>query len=53
MELSYASTKDNHRAVFDPRSLSDRTDPTIADFDLDRLASVTGGKCAILLYAPI
>lgn len=52
-ELDLGSISDKgDRSHFDPRSMKDRADTKITNFDLDRLATITGGNCALLMYAP-
>lgn len=41
----------SRRDDFDPRPMNIRRPGTLADFDLDRLASISKGKAAVLLYS--
>ena len=56
VELDLESADADHtlptRTSFDPRAVPDRYECSIGEFDLDPLATVTGGDCAVLLYAP-
>ena len=52
LESAAVDHSPRNRNAFDPRAVDDRHARSIGEFDLQRLATVTGGKCAALLYAP-